>query len=370
VPPEPIADRLERLIGEQGPIPVSRYVEEALYGPDGFYMSGGHAGRRGDFLTAPEVGPLFGAVVARAIDLWWREAGEPATFVVHEWGAGPGTLARAVLAAAPAVLISGALRWHLIEHSDTQREQHPTHPQLSSSAEPPVGAADVVLANELLDNLPFDIWERGDTTHDNRWHSLLVDRRDAEGRFVLVRDDRPLDGAAVEALAQLPGISHLPEGTRIPWLGPAQRWLVDRCATGPDAHGRVVIIDYGAATSELAAREGGWLRTHVSHDGSSDWLRHPGSCDITTDVAFDQLAMAHAPHLDLRQDEWLRHHGIEMLVEEGKRVWEERAGVGDLAALRARSRVNESQALLDPTGMGAFRVLGWVPRRSPGDGVH
>ena len=61
----------------------------------------GRAGRRGDFITSPEVGPLFGAVVARALDAWWAEAGEPDVFTVVEAGAGPGTLARSVLAAAP-----------------------------------------------------------------------------------------------------------------------------------------------------------------------------------------------------------------------------------------------------------------------------
>ena len=80
-------------------------MEAALYDPeDGFYASGGSAGRRGDFLTAPEVGPLYGAVLARALDTWWAELGRPDPFVVVEAGAGPGTLARSVLAAAPACL--------------------------------------------------------------------------------------------------------------------------------------------------------------------------------------------------------------------------------------------------------------------------
>ena len=55
----------------------------------------------------------------------------------------------------------------------------------------------------------------------------------------------------------------------------------------------------------------------------------------------------------------LAHWGIEALVEEGRRTWSERAGVGDLAALRARSRAVEAEALTDPTGLGAFRVLEW-----------
>ena len=75
-----------------------------LYDPDhGFYGAGrGRAGRvGGDFLTSPEVGPLFGAVLARTLDEWWEELGRPRPYVVADAGAGPGTLARAVLAAGP-----------------------------------------------------------------------------------------------------------------------------------------------------------------------------------------------------------------------------------------------------------------------------
>ena len=59
------------------------------------------------------------------------------------------------------------------------------------------------------------------------------------------------------------------------------------------------------------------------------------------------------------QADWLRAHGIDELVEEGRRVWEERKHVGDLEAMRARSRVNEADALLDPAGLGGFRVIEW-----------
>ncbi len=65
--PAALADRLRARIRADGPITVGAFVEAALYDTDdGFYATGGRAGRRGDFLTAPEVGPLFGAVIARA----------------------------------------------------------------------------------------------------------------------------------------------------------------------------------------------------------------------------------------------------------------------------------------------------------------
>ena len=84
---------------------------------------GGSAGRRGDFITSPEVGPLFGAVLAGYLDAEWerhRTAGP-----VHgvDAGAGPGTLARTVLAARPACL--DALTYVAVEVSAAQRERHP-----------------------------------------------------------------------------------------------------------------------------------------------------------------------------------------------------------------------------------------------------
>ena len=115
-----VAERAHRL----GPLPFDEVMELALYHPEvGFYSAGGGAGRSGDFLTSPEVGPLFGAVLGRALDHWWRELGEPDPFVVVEAGAGAGTLASHVLDADP--VCTPALRYVLVERSDRLRDmQH------------------------------------------------------------------------------------------------------------------------------------------------------------------------------------------------------------------------------------------------------
>ena len=173
-------------IERRGPLPFAEVVEQALYHPtDGFYASGGRAGRRGDFLTSPEVGPLFGAVVAWALDGWWRQLGSPEVFTVVEAGAGPGTLARSILSAHPTC--AAALRYVLVERSVAQRAVHreilpleraeaafASEPDPDDEPDPrvppPVGPIVVslrdlpripgpciVLANELLDNLPFGL---------------------------------------------------------------------------------------------------------------------------------------------------------------------------------------------------------------------
>ena len=360
-----LTERIASRISERGPIPVSEYVEACLYDPDGgFYMrpGGGRAGgRAGHFLTAPEVGPLFGAVLARALDSWWAELGEPERFTVVDWGAGPGTLARSVLAAEPRCMAAGALRLVLVDLSPAQRALHPDHPIVTSTARVPDALphgvpAGVIVANELLDNLPFDVVSR---TADG-WKDLRVDvaNPSSPARFSLV--PRP---ASPEIVAGLPDIAN---GERAPVQRAARRWVTE--AHGLLGSGRIVAFDYGASTPDLARRSNpsddpaaglGWLRTHRDHHGGSWWLDDPGSCDITADVALDQVQADHRAEA-CTQAEFLRTHGIDELVAEGRSVWVERAAAGDLAALEARSRTGEAGALVDPTGMGAFSTLVWT----------
>ena len=103
----------------------------------------------------------------------------------------------------------------------------------------------------------------------------------------------------------------------------------------------------------------------------SFWLQDAGAraatpplgSDITTDVAVDQLATVMEPTVLTTQREFLKRLGIDQLVEEGRRIWIENASAPDVAALRARSRIGEAEALLDPAGLGAFFVADWQVRR-------
>ena len=359
-----VGQRIASRIVARGPMPVSEYVEACLYDTDGgFYMRSGRGragGRSGHFLTAPEVGPLFGAVLARALDAWWAGLGEPDPFTVIDWGAGPGTLARSVLAAEPGCMAAGALRLVLVELSPAQRALHLEHPIVTSAARVsealPQGApAGVVVANELLDNLPFDIARR---TEDG-WEELRVTVQGGTGRggFGL---------AAVPPPAEFADLPDVAVGARIPVQRAARQWVA--AAHEVLGAGWIVALDYGADTPVLAGRAGssgapgagmGWLRTHRHHQGGSSWLAEPGSCDISADVALDQVQADHRAEV-CTQAEFLRAHGLEALAAEGRAVWAERAGMGDLDALRARSRIGEAEALLDPAGMGAFNALVWT----------
>ncbi len=339
-------------------------MEIALYDPEvGFYERGGVAGRRGDFLTSPEVGPLFGAVIARAIDAWWQELGEPDPYVVVDAGAGPGSLAVAVRAAQPRC--APALRYVLVERSVAQRARHAGHLELSAPAMTGAGSGPqfvslgelpsgpltgVVLANELMDNLPFRLLRR----RGDGWravHAVLdVDERS------LVAEELPASAADAELAGRL--APEAQEGDAIPVQEVAGDLL--RRALGSLLRGRVVVLDYAATTAELAGRGEEWLRTYRSHQRGGGPLEAVGEQDITAEVATDQLARVRLPDLDRSQAELLVAHGLEELVDEGRAIWRERAHLGDLEALRARSRITEAEALTDPSGLGAFRVLEWV----------
>lgn len=304
--------------------PVEAFVERALYGPDGFYEHGGRAGRRGaSFVTSPEAGPLFGAVLARALDTWWDEAGRPDEWVVVDAGAGPGTLARAVVAAEP--VCAEALEMVCVERTAAQRAMHPDG-ACSTDRMPDV--ADVIVANELLDNLAFGLLERT----GEGWVPIRV----------------ASDGSTVPDAG----------GPRIPLVAAAAAWVVDaRRRLRPD--GRLVCFDYADTTAALAARPWtDWVRAFAGHERVEQPFADPGTRDVTVVVPWDQLP---APTRATDQASWLRAHGLGELVEEGRAYWTAHAAAPDLQAVRMRSRISEAEALTDPGGLGAFWVGEWRP---------
>lgn len=318
-------------------------MELALYGDAGFYTTHGSAGRRGDFLTSPEVGPLFGAVLARALDAWWDELGRPENFTVVEFGAGPGTLARTIAAAEPRC--SASWRYVAVESSALQRERHPDW--VESVEELPSGRfTGVVLANELLDNLPFDL-----LVFDSEWREAWVTTHGDRCAEVL----RTVDQNALPSFVPR-SVRH---GSRLPLQRSAQVWLENMLERLERGH--VVAIDYCWPLTAMAAAQPWrqWLRTYVGHGRGGHYLAQPGMQDITTQVMIDQLSAVREPDNVRTQRQFLQLWGIDELVEEGRRAWQAGAARPDLAAMRMRSRVSEAEALLDPDGLGGFSVLTW-----------
>jgi SAM-dependent MidA family methyltransferase len=355
----------------------------SLYDPaGGFFARGGGAGRAGrDFMTSPETGSLFGALVARFLDRWWERLDHPDPFVVVDAGAGSGRLAADVLRAAPACAL--ALRYVLVERSPRLREEQrerlpvepaeralgPAAPGDTSSAPIPVAGIGplvtqlddlpagidhgVVLANELLDNLPFRVVEWTGA----RWDEVRVGER--AGEFCEVLVPAPGDVAAGAALVRS-GVP-VPPGTRLPVPEGSTAWI-ERVATVL-RRGALVVVDYAASAAELVARgSDGWLRTYRAHGWGGPPLADPGEQDVTADVPVEHtLAIAARTGLVLeahtRQREWLAGLGVDELTAAAAADWRAGAHRGDLEALAARSRVSEAAALTDPAGLGAHHVF-------------
>ena len=329
------------IVAAGGAIPFNQVIQLALYGDSGFYTVTGQAGRRGgDFITSPEVGPLFGTVIARYLDECWQKLGSPSKFDVVECGAGPGTLARSILAAKPRCM--QAMNYVAVEVSAAQRALHPKGVE-SRETMPDHAINGVILANELLDNLPFRLF-----VFDGAWMEAFVAQTP--------------DGAFVEVLhkpSSLPAV--LPQnaalGSRAPIQDDACAWVNN--ALSSIERGGLLLFDYCTdTTAEVSAmpwRE--WLRTYKDHERGGHYLHAPGSQDITAQVVLDQLP---AGFNAMTQAQFLEQWGIDGLVLEGREYWEKLSGAPDVAAIKMRSRATEAQSLLAPGGLGGFTALEWL----------
>ena len=375
----PLADRLAERIRRLGPLPFDAWMDAALYDPEGgFFARGGGAGRAGsDFITSPEVGALFGTLVARWADRWWDHLGRPDPYLVVDAGAGRGRLARAVLAASPRC--GPALRYVMVERSVTLREMQrdavsvePAEialgpamaPEPDEAPEPVPGLGPlvtslpdlpaapfvgVVVANELLDNLPFRIVQRG----AGGWLEIRVGEGPAEVAI-------PAHEALAAEADALVGDLDVPPGARFPVQTAMKDWLAE--LGGVLRRGAVAVVDYAAPVGEILARgQDGWLRTYRSHGRSGSPLDAPGTQDITADICLEALRRAAARSRftvveETTQSDWLRAQGLDQLVSDAREAWHARTA-NDLTALKARSLVQEADALTDAAGLGAHRVV-------------
>lgn len=222
------------------------------------------------------------------------------------------------------------------EDDDAEARTQPgVGPLFASAGELPAEQfVGVVLANELLDNLPFGLLEMTAAG----WAEVRVGER---------------DGRLVEELVLCEHERDAPVGRRVPVQRAACSWVEE--ARAQLRRGRVVAIDYADTTEYLLERPWNtWVRTYRRQARGGHPLERPGEQDITCEVAVDQLP---PPTADRSQADFLRAHGLDDILAS----YRDRSGSGaTLEELTARSRVSDSKALLDPRGLGAFRVLEWV----------
>ncbi len=279
-----------------GWVPFARFMDRALYAPGlGYYAAGARKfGAEGDFVTAPELSPLFGRCLARAIDSVVRATRGD----VLELGPGSGKLARDVLLELDAL---GALpnRYRLLEVSadlrERQRELLAGLPaRLFNLIEwcdtLPSGLRGAVLANEVLDVVPIHLLAR----RDDGWMERGVSE---EAGALLWRErlceDATLVASARRIEAQCFGGS-APQGYLIE-LCPQAGALVASVGNAM-AVGAMLWIDYGFRAAEYyhPARHMGTLMCHYRHYAHPDPFLHPGLQDITAHVDFTAVAQCAA----------------------------------------------------------------------------
>ena len=287
----------EQIIAAGGTMPFWKFMELALYAPGlGYYSAGAHKfGAAGDFITAPELSPLFPACVAGALTQPLRQAGKGAQCM--EIGGGSGAFAEVALEQFQA---HGMLptRYAILEPSADLRERQRERLQARLSSElfarvawldGPIQQAwdGVVFANEVIDALPVSrfVMQQGQVCEEGV-------ALDGEGRFV--RCERPADAmleAAVRRIeAQLP--EPFGDGYRSEALVQLPYWI--QAVVGGLRRGALLFVDYGYARSEFyqPERSDGSLRAFRQHHLIDDVFAWPGLQDITASVDFTALAEA------------------------------------------------------------------------------
>lgn len=358
-------------------------MELALYHPErGYYLGPTvRSAREGDFLTAAELHPMFGRVLARQLTEAWELLGRPATFTLREYGAGPGTLGLAIFEGlrADGSELSSAITYQPIELNASHRRtladrfaeagfadrvaeagfadrvartsapvdrlaraRAPTA-KLDLEGRPLVGC---VLANEFVDALPV---HRVEGAADGL-NELFVTWR---GGWFAEESGAP----------STPDLAAYLKRVGIP-LAPGQRaevrlamgaWL-DEVSRDLE-RGYALVIDYGHLARDLysPARGSGTLRAYRAHTAHGDPFRAVGRQDLTAHVDFTTLAQwARERHLDplalTTQARFLMGSGLEALLEAERA----RPDLGTEAYLALRASIVR---LLDPRATGGFRVM-------------
>ena len=424
-------------------MPFEEFQAAALYDPEhGFFSKGElRSTKAGDFLTSPEVSPLFGETLARFVERELErlrqaplppdssspavlsppggdqpkrgrvhvgppgggktpppEAGIGGQFQLVEVGAGSGSLLRPLLEALsfePEVWVveaSPMARQALSDlppyprpfgtavlsppEGDYSEEQPPSPlaghsphdavggetdvgppggrgvPRIVSSIDDlPDGLTGVILANELIDNLPVAIAVRTETGWRERWVGADGDQ--------LVLVDAPARLEVVDWCEQFAGPCPVDGFVEVQLAAAA--WL--EVALSKLDGGSVVLIDYGDTAENLEPRRTeGTLRTYRAHHLGPHPLDEPGETDITVDVNFtalEMIARRRGAEVEYhRQDEFLSSFGLRERLSDLRRREFALAGDGDpLERLKIRSVKNEAETLMHPRGLGDFRVL-------------
>jgi len=321
------SELLKAKIGSQiasqgGWMPFSRYMEMALYEPGmGYYSAGAHKlGPGGDFTTAPELSPLFGAAICSTLIPvleGLKAQGLPAQIL--EFGAGTGTLATSILSRLHDLDFT-LDHYDLIEISPdlAQRQQGRINKAIDELNIPtqshwlnqlPKDFKGVILANEVIDAIPCEviIYQNGFWY----WHGVAL-----QNEKLIWQVGSPVEQ---DLLPTTLLTGHFSEGYLTELHTPANSWM--RQVAQHLHSGLFLTFDYGFPEGEYyhPQRLEGTLMAHHRHHAIQDPFYLPGLCDLTTHVEWSQIARsALAENAD---DVFLTNQAAYLLD----------AGIGDIA---------------------------------------
>lgn len=403
--PEPDADaaahsaalaaaiRAEIAASVGGAIPFSRFMELALYAPGRGYYSAGASkfGAEGDFVTAPELGPVFATCVADSVApvlLELAAGASPLPSVLLELGGGTGAFAEVAL---QRLLELDALpgRYAILEPSAQlkQRQRERLQQRLSPALFARIEWLDgplphdwngVLFANEVLDALPTprfaiqhgEVFEEHVVADDGRpstssFDELSTTLRTGPSasaaptlRTGFARVLRPADAFLVNAVRHLERRleRRFDEGYRSEVLPQLPYWI--QAVSGGLQRGAMLFVDYGYPRGEYYQRDrtDGTLRAFYRHRMHHDPLLYPGLQDLTVSVDFTALAEAGvAAGFDFAgycsQASFLLGNGLAAVLAQIGRI-------DDIGERLRRS--NEVKRLTLPSEMGErYQVMGF-----------
>ncbi len=273
----------------------SLFMENCLYAPGlGYYSAGAEKiGESGDFITAPEISPLFSEALAAQIAQVLEQCNKKQPANILEFGAGRGVMAVDILSRLQQMDCLPETYYILEVSADLKQTQQNTIkqllPQLSScvkwiSTLPERGFNGVMLANEVVDAMPVTLFKK----EHGQFKSKDVVFKDGQWQWQLSRkNDQQLQHWGEQLEQRLGEV--LPEGyesevnqLQSPWL----EALADNLQKG-----MILLVDYGFPEKEYYhSQRPGTLMCHYRHFSHSDPLILPGLQDITAHVDFTSLA--------------------------------------------------------------------------------
>jgi SAM-dependent MidA family methyltransferase len=347
----------EEIKAHDGQISFAKYMEMALYTPDlGYYTSRTTKfGGRGDFVTAPEISPLFGATIVKTIiPVLNRLKQRALPLKILEFGAGSGALAESILDALVASNIKIDsynildLSADLIERQQ-DRLKHRDE-KINWLTALPKNFDGVILANEVLDAMPVEVIVKRDDAWRYKYVCAATDANEMMSQFVMC------DGPAVEteylpsALLEnqfLNGYTTEIHPSGIAWINTLAQSLKS---------GVLLTFDYGFPAHEYyhSQRGQGTVMGHYRHHAIQDPFFYPGLCDLTAHVEWSSITQA------------ALNSGFQLLGYASQTSYLLDAGIGDLALTYADPKdaakfipmSNSLQKLLSEAEMGElFKVL-------------